>query len=479
MDNSEENQQQAQSPLHDSLFGGDSDRESNLEESARSPSRVADQHDAINTVDALIIPPLQSLGDDQARVSNWEKDNPYLYSTWVTEPTIMSIVTTLKEAIGTDKEYTVQFLHDGVFSKLYDVSFDNQAFIMRISLPVWRHAKTESEVATLDWVGRYTSLRVPRVRAYDSLGNGPLGFEWILMTKLEGKPLFECWESVSMGLKERLVKQIAVFSASTFNQPFHGGIGSIYQPCMTNIDEVAPNPNASIHAVGEAVSMALFQGYRALLDYSRGPYFRISDWMESRLRFASSNLMKRLDYATDNSEVGTLHQLLELTRNVKGLVPKFITSSTTLSTILCHDALSLDNIFVNEDGIFMGVVDWQCIVCVPPHEACQFPAFLQQKFDRFRDPIRAYYLTDEAYSRELRRYEVTQLRKIYIEEMIDRAPGFVDIWRESANLRDYEAAVQNCDNEFTMKRVEKWVNAMENGGDPAEMPKRLHEQLME
>lgn len=250
----------SRSPSHDSLFSYGSSVDTNLEQVVRSsPACLSQANDhgpdantplSTTTQTASIEPspvatatPRQE--DDPISGLAWAEDGLSVYPTWTVEPTIEAIIATLRSAVGFDNEYAVRFLHEGTLSKLYDVSFDNQDFVMRISLPVCPRAKTESEVATLDWVNRHTALPVPHVRAYDSSRNNPLGFEWVLMTKLEGKPLSGCWSAMSTGCKERIVRQIAAFSATTFHQSFHGGIGSVFK-------------TSHGYTIGTPVSMALF-----------------------------------------------------------------------------------------------------------------------------------------------------------------------------------------------------------------------------
>ncbi|KAI1294329.1 phosphotransferase enzyme family-domain-containing protein [Xylaria venustula] len=503
----EEEQQLTRSPSHDSLFGSVSDESSNLERSDVSTPQSSLETTLIDTCDhkddeetlddASLIPP-SWLTDDPTCGLTWAKDGVSLYPKWAFEPTIESIVATLKSALGCAQEYIVRFLHEGTLSKLYDVRLDDRSFIMRVSLPVYPRLKTEAEVATLNWVDQYIPLPVPRVKAYDSSQDNPLGFEWILMTKLEGRPLSECWEAVTLGSKERLVKQIAAFSASAFHQLFSGGIGSIYEgPC---------NADGYSYVVGEVVSMASFWGKYAGDTHRRlGPFSDAAGWARSRLQSALSSLQMRLDDAADADERETLQRMADLTRRIESLMSAFYpdindplthgsreresisesAEAMPLRTMLHHDNLSLDNILVNDDGIFTGVLDWQCITCLPLHESCEFPAFLQQAYDRFKEPIFKNYMLDDdgalhpAYFRDRRRYEITRLRRLYIEEMMHRAPGFVDIWRSERgfDLRDYEAAVQNCDNEFTVGIVESWVQAVESGREPAKVRKRLHELL--
>ncbi|KAI0551192.1 phosphotransferase enzyme family-domain-containing protein [Xylaria curta] len=482
-------QQSERSPSYDSLFGCDPSQDFDLEElqslAPQSPAQTtvtdtanSEENQATLINNSTAPPPWLAL--DPTGGVTWVNHGLCCYPTWTIEPTIESVIETLKVAIGPDHEYSVQMLHNGSLSRLYNVSFDNQAFVMRVCLPLCPRTKTEAEVATLGWVSRHTGLPVPRVRAYDSSRNNPLGYEWLLMTKLEGKPLSSCWSSVTMGLKERLVKQIAAFSVSTFRQPFYEGIGSIFKT----------NSNSNNHDYAQ----------RATLDHGCGPFSKTSDWMQCRLRFASSDLTSRLENTTDENEKETLQRMLDVTTGIERLMPQFLSNyGKTVSTgsdmepdnaemrptatMLYHDGLSLDNILVNDDGVLTGVIDWQCIPCLPLHEACQFPVFLQQANDRFQKPFGRHYLVDDnlhpAYSRDQERYELTELRQLYIEEMLHSAPEFVDIWRDeaSANLRDLEAAIQNCDNEFTIESVEEWVEAMEQGAHPTQVPKRLHELL--
>ncbi|KAF2966566.1 hypothetical protein GQX73_g7014 [Xylaria multiplex] len=477
-DNQEEEAQLRRSPSHDSLFG---DASTDIEiDPDPSPAQSPLENTPANTTSPLVgvetrlgssgvLP--SCLGSDPMTGLSWVKDGLGIYPKWTTLPHIESIVTTLRLAMGSDQDYTVRFLHEGTLSKLYAVSTGGSAFVLRVCLPVNPGLKTETEVATLDWVSQHTSLPVPRVIAHDSSRDNPLGFEWILMSRVEGKSLSESWWSVSLGSKERLVKQIAAFSAEIFEQSFQDGIGGIYKA-----------------------------GGRAVENCSRGPFSSTCDWIQSRLRFVAADLASRLYHAVDENERETLQRMADLTRRIERLMPRFYPSPqpnpggeregtvinigmTSTRTILSHDSLSLDNILVNDEGVFTGIVDWQCIICLPVHEACQFPAFLRQAYDKLAEPVIPSYLIGGvphvAYFHALKRWEITRLRRLYVEEMTRRSPGFVDIWRDErgADLRDYEAAVQNCDNEFTIETVEEWVDAMEHGKDPIQLPKRLHECL--
>lgn len=193
-------------------------------------------------------PPYQ---DDPTYGLQWTSDeDPFSpIPHWTIEPTVGSVVLALKKAVSPDKEYTVDHCWDGVYNKIYSVLYDQKRFIMRVSLPVCPQLKTESEVATLQWIYDNTNLPVPRVQCYDSSRSNPIGFEWILMDRMEGVPLSQCWHSVTQDCKVRIVKQVAAYAAVAFERQFRG-IGNLYPS--------VPNDTAAPPRVGEMVSMVLF-----------------------------------------------------------------------------------------------------------------------------------------------------------------------------------------------------------------------------
>ncbi|XXG95155.1 hypothetical protein Hte_001415 [Hypoxylon texense] len=156
-------------------------------------------------------------------------------------------------------------------------------------------------------------------------------------------------------------------------------------------------------------------------------------------------------------------------------------------TMLWNDNISLDNILVDKQGVLRGIIDWECVSCLPLYEACQFPAFLQQARDRFDEPPTPYrvnrtqHVTNQvlrAYEIELRQHHVSMLRREFLVEMRNRCPQWIHVFRHRADLRDYEAAAQNCDNEFAYKIVERWATSVEGGSMFDEEYGRLHEVLM-
>ena len=163
--------------------------------------------------------------------------------------------------------------------------------------------------------------------------------------------------------------------------------------------------------------------------------------------------------------------------------------------MLWHDNLSLDNIFVDSAFVLTGILDWECVSCLPIHQACHLPAFMQMRGARHTElpytaPTEDWYIDDDsyelpvltAYHHDLRQYEISACHRVFLQEMMALAPGWVDVYcdRGARDKKDFEAAVQNCDNEFAFRRVERWVRALE-AVKPGRLPDviypRLHEQL--
>jgi hypothetical protein len=81
------------------------------------------------------------------------------------------------------------------------------------SLPVAPGVKTKSEFATLAFVHEKTNILVPLVIAYDADLTNELGFECMLMERIDARPLHEMWHEIFWLKKGLLVMQTAAFQA--------------------------------------------------------------------------------------------------------------------------------------------------------------------------------------------------------------------------------------------------------------------------
>lgn len=90
------------------------------------------------------------------------------------------------------------YLRSRVINKTYEIVIPNQEhrFLFRVTLPVDLFFKAESEVATLAFLRQKRIIPVPELVAWNSTATNPIGYEWILLEKVEVVPLQ--WELRAM-----------------------------------------------------------------------------------------------------------------------------------------------------------------------------------------------------------------------------------------------------------------------------------------
>lgn len=80
--------------------------------------------------------------------------------------------------------------------------------ILRISGNHISRIKTENEASVLSWLYKNTMIPVPRVVAYDSSSNNPIGHEFILMTREPGESLADIYSSLSPAQIDYILDQL-------------------------------------------------------------------------------------------------------------------------------------------------------------------------------------------------------------------------------------------------------------------------------
>ncbi|KAK7034677.1 hypothetical protein VNI00_012319 [Paramarasmius palmivorus] len=99
--------------------------------------------------------------------------------------------------------------------------------------------KTESEVATMQYIRENTNIPVPTIYHYDSNPYNRLGGEYILMSKAKGVPLSKVYHSLPYNDLVKLLKNIAAIIIPLFAHRFPA-LGSLY---------FGPDPRANSSAV--------------------------------------------------------------------------------------------------------------------------------------------------------------------------------------------------------------------------------------
>lgn len=363
----------------------------------------------------------------------------------------------------------VSLLAGGAFNKVYTIQAGDDNLVLRVTLPVDPQCKTLSEVATVDWIQSNTILPLPRIIAYNANRENPIDFEWMLMTKIPGRPLTDAWRNIQYPAKERLVQELAVYSSSIFKQQLRG-IGNIYP-------DSDPHSVYNLHPpVQRIVSMLFFFGDHIHLDIVRGPFRTSQEWMLAQLALYEHDAVTKITKYTEKDNAGTddeddkdvAERTLRIVRRLRSHADKFFPTSgeDPEPTMLFHDDLSKHNILVSEEGALTGVIDWECVSALPLWKACDYPKFLDEK-PRHEEPVRERYGQEdngepnELYWETLEDFELTCLRRFFLDEMRRLEPGWIEVFEASEAKRDFELAVNQCDIEFSARYIEGWLDDFE------------------
>lgn len=389
---------------------------------------------------------------------------------------------------STNQTFRIGILQSDALHKSYIMSDGENDYVLKFTLPTLPNMKTESEVGMMRWVARKTRLSVPRVYEYKSLGLETYPVEFILMSRPQGEPLAALWRGLDFAAKEDIVRQMAAFVSETFQKQRHliGGLRVGDGPRGTH------RPENYEFSVGSAASPAFVSPHYAIDIF--GPFYSAHEWISARIDFALADRRSRLIDATQGSVyygavrrrggpggfVDDPERLENAIAILKRLGP-FISSLFPPGPVLpepvppersmCfHDDLSKQKILVTTETtpVTISVADWSCASAVPPSVACQYPAFLKGRPSN-KPPRKAAYRDaatgepSELYWEHLEMYELTQLRRLFLDEMRRLEPRWVQVFEASQRQRDFDLAISSADDLSKGDILRDWLTDMESG----------------
>ncbi|KAJ1302054.1 hypothetical protein OPQ81_000888 [Rhizoctonia solani] len=159
--------------------------------------------------------------EDERREAKADGDNPF--------PIDRNVLRTIiREKLGCEPSH-IKFLSSGTFHKAFLVSLvDGPDVVARIARRYMPKLKTESEIATINYVRTHTNIPVPFIYAYDSDPYNKLGGEYIIMSKAPGVPLIRHFHSMPANKMHDLLKNLAEMLVPLSTHTFPA-IGSLYQ----------------------------------------------------------------------------------------------------------------------------------------------------------------------------------------------------------------------------------------------------------
>lgn len=308
----------------------------------------------------------------------------------------------------------IKYFSAGTFNRLYSISSPDwtTTYIFRISIPVEPFFKTESEVATMEYVRQHTSIPVPRVIAFCSSNANELGYEWILMEMMQGVPLRTVWNKMAEAARIKFFAEVATHAKKLLSLRF-SGFGSIYFADVADRVEgrsllATPNSNNDTNGtngvngvngriglngpfvLGRIVSQDFFFNKRVHFSGSRGPFQTTRQLVDARMNLLGQRIQNLSTtpgepYFCGSDEALARHKSLvdvvfsQLTALVPQLVPQ--DNGPEDVGVLWHDDLSQHNMLVDPVTYKLaGIVDWEAVSILPAYESYDaLPAFLSDR----------------------------------------------------------------------------------------------------
>lgn len=396
----------------------------------------------------------------------WDEDGD---PAWAQEPSFDIMKAIIRQHLDLEEDFDLSFFAEGALNRLYAFDCPKGPFLMRVTLPVAPRVKTESEIATIAFIRDHTNIPVPKIFAYSADLQNELGFEWIIMERVEARPLFEVWHQLSWLKKQLIVQQLAAYWAQLFGARF-SGIGSIYNSEIKS-ENRGNLPQGTVH-IGETVLMHYCANANYELDIDRGPYNSSRNYIEAFLDMLSHTSAK-LQESEDEDEVEHGQAMQYVFDGLKKIVPRYFPHhSQREETLLFHRDISDMNILINEEGELASIVDWECVAAVPIWQACELPRLLQGSSCMFElVPTKVSSLEEDHESRNhfyedrLMFYEGARLRTFFLEEMQRLSPEWMAAFNENRVRRDIMLAITVCRNDLVCSWVGAWVKALLDGDE--------------
>lgn len=388
---------------------------------------------------------------------------------WSNEPSIDTMKKLIRQHLNLTDEPQVTFFAEGAINKLYAFDCARGRFLMRVTLPVAPGVKTDSEIATMAFVRKETNIPVPQIVAHDSDLHNELGFEWIIMERVQAQPLQEVWHQMSWLKKHLIVQQLAAYWSELFKIRF-AGIGSIQPHHSHRVRDYVLEESIR---VGELIIPDYFVDGRYQLDIDRGPYNSSRTYVNAYAELLLHQASKLLA-SDDEDEIIHGRTMKDVYEGLKTLIPRhFLHQSSREQTQLYHRDISPMNVLVNTDGDLVSIVDWECVAAVPIWQACELPQLLQGTVHRFNEvpnPLSPVFENDANsiifYKERVMDYELPQLRTFFLEEMQRLSPEWVAAFHANRVRHDILLAIQSCHDESFCKWISAWVKAQLAGPEP-------------
>lgn len=220
-----------------------------------------------------------------------------------------------------------------------------------------------------------TSVPVPKVLAWSSDSSNPVGSEYIVMEKVNGRQLVDVWGEMGQLQQFKLIQNLAQLESQLASMEFPG-YGNLYFRHSTK-DGSQVIPINDDYCIGPAYNASWFPQF-GNQNYA-GPWAGLSDLC---LALANRGLahVQHSTLVPRGPHFGAKLEHIHILETAMKIIPKLVGYIQRFSRpTLWHGDLHLGNIFVcNKDPTrIVGIIDWQFVSIMPAFMQVQWPSFIR------------------------------------------------------------------------------------------------------
>jgi hypothetical protein len=301
----------------------------------------------------------------------------------------------------------------------------------------------------MQYVTERTTIRVPKVYAWDANPENPVGAEYILMERIPGEPLGDRWEEFSLDVKKDIICQVV-------------GIQLLFHTTFDKIGSLYRSADNDSYEVGLLVNQDLFLGVRGRLDLDRGPWDHAKGYLTGLVRSTSNILDNPEARDDDNVSVDYVDDIRRACEPLEKVIPSLCPTDAALERIcLQHPDLHLGNIMVEGNQI-SGIIDWECSGVYPAWDFVEYPSFLNgMGYSVAADDVDG--MEGDELKNHLEVLEETNLGSFYRSEMKHRDQEYKDVMEKADLLR--QCKVQTVNLRFLPNDVRCWLEENDISAD--------------
>ncbi|KAL8826673.1 MAG: hypothetical protein Q9170_007313 [Blastenia crenularia] len=255
------------------------------------------------------------------------------------------------------------------------------------------HFTTASEVATMDFMRNVLSSPIPKVLAWSSNADNPVGAEYVIMEKVAGIALDQVWPAMNVEDRFAVMKALFDCQKSWLSASFRD-IGALYYakdlPSSVSLDCVyatnGKETKDSRFVIGPCTGRNWVDNVRAAVHFDRGPWSSVEDYIAAIghreiacIREVAELPKSPLTLCGPRSYIPTRHKKTAAVENYlkvfKYLLP---TDESITKSYLWHGDLHTENILVDSEHPtqIVGLIDWQSTDLLPLYDHARQPYIL-------------------------------------------------------------------------------------------------------